>query len=319
MFPLQALLLLIVGFALLIKGADWLVEGASSLAMRMRIRQIVIGLTVVAFGTSTPELVVNILAALKGNVDIAFGNIMGSNIANILLILGLAAAIQPIHTHHNTIWREIPFSLLAVFVLFALVNDRIFTGEVNLLARNDALILLLFFLIFLAYNFAIAKIEIDDLPEVKMLPVGKIILFISTGLGGLFFGGRLVVDNAVIIARYFQISEKVIGLTIVAVGTSLPELFTSMVAAAKNKMDIAVGNVVGSNIFNVFFILGVTGLIHPLDYNSSMNFDFIVLAIASILLFISTFIHPIGKVSRVEGICFVIIYFIYLVYVLTNG
>lgn len=319
MFPLQALLLLIVGFAFLIQGADWLVEGASSLAMRMRIRPIVIGLTVVAFGTSTPELVVNILAALKGNVDIAFGNIMGSNIANILLILGLAAAVQPIHTHHNTIWREIPFSLLAVFVLFVLVNDRTFTGEIDLLARNDALILLMFFLIFLAYNFAIAKIELDDLPEVKMLSVGKIIFFILAGLAGLFFGGRFVVENAVIIARHFQISEKVIGLTIVAVGTSLPELFTSVVAAAKNKMDIAVGNVVGSNIFNVFFILGVSGVIHPLVYNNSMNFDFIVLAAASILLFISTFIHPIGKVSRTQGVFFVIIYVIYLIFILMNG
>lgn len=311
---LLAFFLLIVGFALLVKGADWLVDGASALALRLHIKPIVIGLTVVAFGTSAPELIVNVLSALKGANDIAFGNIIGSNIVNILLILGVAAAIRPLKTQHNTIWREIPYSMLAIFVLFVMVNDSLFSEGVNLLARNDALILLCFFGFFLIYNFAIAQVQVVDFRPTKQLSVFKMTVLILIGLAGLFLGGKLAVENAVIIARAFGISDKVVGLTIVALGTSLPELFTSAVASFKKKDDIAVGNVVGSNIFNIFFVLGCTGIIRDLPYNPSINFDFLVLTFASLLFFFSSFVKEKGQISRREGWLFIVIYLVYTAY-----
>jgi cation:H+ antiporter len=303
--------LLILGFVLLIKGANFLVDGASSLALRLRISPIVVGLTIVSFGTSSPELVVNIMAAIQGNAAISYGNIIGSNIINILLILGVAALIRPLLAQRNTIWREIPFSLLAVFALLLLCNDQFFASSDNLLARNDGFILLLFFVLFVVYTFGIPKIEIDELPDIKTLSTLKIMLFIFAGLGGLFLGGKLVVDNAVTLARFFGLSDKVIGLTIVAIGTSLPELFTSAVAAYKNNADIAIGNVVGSNIFNIFLILGITSIISPMPFESTLNIDLGVLVLASLALFLSVFTGPHHRISRVEAVCFLVIFIAY--------
>ncbi len=311
---LTAVLLLIAGFVLLIKGADLLVDGASSMALRLQIRPIVIGLTVVSFGTSAPELIVNILASLKGANDIAFGNIIGSNIVNILLILGVSAAIRPLRTQHNTIWREIPYSLLAVFILFALCNDGLFAAQTDLLARNDGLILLIFFLFFLFYNYAIAQVEVGEYFEARKFSAFKTTLFILLGLAGLFFGGKLAVDNAVVIARLIGISDRVIGLTVIALGTSLPELFTSAVAAYKGKDDLAVGNVVGSNIFNIFFVLGCSAIIRPLPYNLSINIDMAVLTAVSIMFFLNTFLRTSGQVDRRSGVLFILCYFAYTAY-----
>ncbi len=309
-----ALGLLVLGFALLIKGADFLVEGASALALRLNITPIVIGLTVVSFGTSSPELIVNVLAAIRGNSAISFGNIVGSNIINILLILGVASLIRPLHTQHNTVWREIPFSLLAVFVLFSMANDALLSNLPASVARNDGMVLLLFFLIFLAYNFGIAQVKSQDTVSMHQLSTGKMVIYMLVGLAGLIAGGKFVVDNAVTLAKTLGMSDKVIGLTVVAIGTSLPELFTSAVAASKGKMDIAVGNIVGSNIFNIFFILGITSLIRPVEFELLMNIDIAVLALASLLLFFTMFTGKRRLIDRWEAIIFLILYVAYTLY-----
>ena len=314
-----SILLLVTGFALLIKGADFLVDGASSLALRFKISPIVVGLTIVSFGTSAPELVVNIMAALQGNTALSYGNIIGSNIVNILLILGIAALIRPLQAKRGTVWREIPFSLMAVFVLFFLCNDHFFAGAPNVLARNDGLILLVFFLVFIVYTFGIPKIEIEELPEVKSFSLLKIIFFIFTGLFGLILGGALVVDNAIIVAKLFGLSDRIIGLTIVAIGTSLPELATSAIAAYKNEADIAIGNVVGSNIFNIFLILGVTSTIRPLPFQPAINIDVAVLGAASLALFFSVFAGPNYRISRADAVVFLVLYFGYTIFLFSAG
>lgn len=310
-----ALLLLILGFVALIKGADLLVDGASALAFFLGISPIVIGLTIVSFGTSAPELMVNIFAALKGNAAISFGNILGSNIINILLILGIAGLVRPLKTQKSTVWREIPFSLLAVFVFFLMCNDHLFGPTVSQLSRNDGLLLVLFFIIFIFYTFGIPKLEQQE-AGLKTLSKVKIVIFIVLGLLGLFIGGKLVVDNAIKIAHFLGASEKIIGLTVVAFGTSLPELATSAVAAYKNKFDIAIGNVVGSNIFNIFFILAITSIISPLSYDTSLNIDVFVLLIASMLLFFSMFTGQKHKIDRWEATLFLFLYFCYFVFCL---
>lgn len=314
-----ALIALAAGFGLLVKGADLLVDGASSLALRLHIRPIVIGLTVVAFGTSTPELVVNLIAAFKGTHDIAFGNIIGSNIVNILLILGVAAAIRPLKTAHNTIWREIPFSLLAVVILYAMLNDLRFGGQENLLASNDGFILLMFFVLFILYNFAVSKVDAKDFRPPATLSAFRTVIYIIIGLAGLFWGGKLVVEGAVVLAKVFHLSDKVIGLTIIALGTSLPELFTSAVAAYKGKDDIAVGNVVGSNIFNIFLVLGITSMIHPMPFNKAINFDIAVLTVVSVLFFCSSFLGRRGLISRRSGYLFITCYVLYTAFLLSKG
>ena len=306
------------GIVLVIYGANFLVDGSSSVAKKLGINDLVIGLTVVAFGTSAPELTVNIFSALKGSTDIATGNILGSNISNIFLIIGVAAVIYPIHIQNNTKWKEIPFSLLAVVILGILANDILFNNETeNLISRSDGLILLSFLVIFLIYTFGIAKNKnslIIQNENIKKLPVWKAVLFIIAGLVGLYFGGKYLIEGAVNIARLLGMSERVIGLTVIAVGTSLPELATSIAAARKKKPDIIIGNVIGSNILNVFFILGITATINPLPFNAEINFDLLIAILASILLFITTM--TIGKkvIVRTEGIIFLIIYFSYITY-----
>jgi cation:H+ antiporter len=311
--------LLILGFVLLIKGADFFVDGASALAVRLAISQIVIGLTIVAFGTSAPELVINIFAAFSGKSDISFGNIIGSNIVNFLLILGIAGLIKPLHTQKNTVWREIPFALLAVMVLLAMCNDMIFDNNSNLLSRSDAIVLLLFFVIFLTYSFTISRIEIRDKVDIKELSTYKIAVYLILGISGLIFGGQMVISNAVKLATALGLSDKLIGLTFIAIGTSLPELFTSAVAAYKNKSDIAIGNIIGSNIFNIFFILGTSALISPLPFPTVMNLDLGVLLLASILLFLTMFTGKKRILDRWESIIFLAIYVIYTGYLFVRN
>ena len=308
------IVLLLLGFVLLIKGADFFVDGASALAIRLDVSQIVIGLTIVAFGTSAPELIVNFFAAINGNTDISLGNIIGSNIINILLILGIAGLIHPLRTQKNTVWREIPFSLLAVIVLIIVCNDQIIDNTRDLLSRSDAIILLLFFSIFIIYSFAISKVESQDAPDIKEFSTGRILLYLFLGLAGLIAGGRFVVKNSVQLAAYWGLSEKLIGLTIIALGTSLPELATSAVAAFKNKSDIAIGNIIGSNIFNIFFILGITALIKPLPFNPVLNQDLGILLVASILLFLTMFTGNKRLLDRWEAGIFLFIYAGYTVY-----
>ncbi|MCE1155083.1 MAG: calcium/sodium antiporter, partial [Bacteroidales bacterium] len=262
---------LIAGFVLLVIGADWLVNGASALAKKYNVSDLAIGLTIVAFGTSAPELVVNVFAAAQGSHDIVLGNIIGSNNFNLLVILGIAGIITPLAVQHSTVWKEIPFSLLAVAVLFIFAND-IFSDGTGVISRFDGIILLAFFGWFLWY---VGKQLKNDPAEAeivtKQYPGWKMALLIVGGLAALIAGGRLVVTSAVDIARVMGMSEKLIGLTIVAAGTSLPELATSVVAAIKKNNDIAVGNIVGSNIFNIFLILGVSSVINPVSFNTVFN------------------------------------------------
>ncbi len=311
------ILLLILGFGILIKGADWLVNGGSALARKYKISELAIGLTIVAFGTSMPEFVVNAFAAYQSNADIVFGNIIGSNIFNLFAILGIAGLITPLFVQSSTVWKEIPFSLFATLLLFFLANSFISKNES--LTRIDGIILLIFFLIFLYYVYRQLKNE-SILPEVsrKELSNLKIWIFIVAGLIFLVAGGRLVVINSVQIAQSLGISQTIIGLTIVAAGTSLPELATSVVAASKKKNDIAIGNIIGSNIFNLFYILGVSALIKPITYNTKFNFDLYLLGAGTILLFIAMFSGKKKKLDRWEAGVLILIYVGYVIYLVSK-
>jgi cation:H+ antiporter len=309
--------LFVFGFFALIKGADWLVEGAASIARRFNIPNIVIGLTIVAFGTSAPEFIVNIFASLQGNSDIAIGNVLGSNIANILLILGVASIIYPLRTPENTVWKEIPLSLLAAILLAVLVNDiRIDGADSSVLSRSDGMVLLAFFMIFLYYTFSISKSQSQDKADenIKEISMGKSLLFVVLGLLGLTIGGKWIVDGAVSIAAVFDMPQSVVGLTLVAIGTSLPELATSAVAAFKKQPDIAIGNVVGSNIFNIFWILGASAVIRPLPFNSNSDIDVMMVIFASVVLFALLFIGHRHTINRWQGYFMLAIYIGYLYY-----
>jgi len=309
--------LLIAGFVLLIKGADFLVNGASSIARRFHVSDLVIGLTIVAFGTSTPELFVNIFASTKGNTDIAIGNILGSNIANILLILGVSSIIYPLTVTKGTVWKEIPFSLLAILVVGVLANDRLIDkSNSSILLRTDGLVLLSFFIIFLYYSASIAKrIEgIEELVPSKQYVLLRSLLWVMFGLIGLTVGGILIVDGAVQLAMRLGMSQSVVGLTIVAVGTSLPELATSAMAAYKKNVEIAVGNVVGSNIFNIFFVLAVSSIIRPLPFKETNNIDIGTVILAELLLFAFMFTGRRRLLDRWEGAVFLVLYTAYIIF-----
>jgi cation:H+ antiporter len=308
--------LFVAGFYILIKGAGALVSGASALAYRYGVPAIVVGLTIVAFGTSTPELVVNLLASWQGNTDIAIGNILGSNIGNILLILGITAMIYPVSAQKNTVLKEIPFSLLAALVVAFLASDMFIDGAAaSVLTRIDGLILLSFFAVFMYYIVAIMQAEPDEKKEgtTDMMSSTRMTLSIILGLAALVLGGKWVVDGAVALATLFGMSESVIGLTVVAIGTSLPELATSVVAALKKESDIAIGNVVGSNIFNIFWILGVSALIAPLPFAIAMNMDIFMTIAASLLLFVAMYIGKRHVLEKWQGAVFVIIYAVYVI------
>lgn len=315
------LFLFIVGFVFLIKGADWLVSGASSLANRLGVSALVIGLTIVAFGTSAPELTVNLLASFQGNTDIAIGNIIGSNIANILLILGISAIIFPLAVQKGTVWREIPFAVLAVLVVTIMANDVFLDGSASsALTRIDGLVLLSFFAIFIYYIFSIAKQPSSGSEdEIQQYSTNKSILMILGGLVGLVVGGKWIVDGAVLFATQLGISEALIGLTVVAVGTSLPELATSAVAAYKKNVDIAIGNVIGSNIFNIFWILGVSASITPLPFSPELGVDLGVVTVVTLLLFIALFVGKRHTLERWQGWLFVMLYIIYTIFLVARG
>ncbi len=315
----MSVLLLIVGFVLVIKGADFLVDGGSSLARKLHISDLVIGLTVVAFGTSLPELSVNITASLKGSSEIAITNVLGSNTANILLILGISSIVFPIAVTHGTVYKEIPFSLLAALVLAAMAGDTIIDGKnTSELSRIDGLILLAFFIIFIYYAAGIAQDTSSMSEEINkhIHSLRKSIVYITGGLVLLILGGDWIVKGAIDIAKHFNISESVIGATVVAVGTSIPELATSVVAAFKKNPDIAIGNVVGSNIFNIFLILGISSVIKPLPVHSSNIVHFAAVIIASLLLFICMFTGKRKIIDRWEGWLLLSGYIIYVSLVL---
>jgi cation:H+ antiporter len=309
-------ILFIIGFYFLIKGADLLVDGSSSIAKKFKISNIAIGLTIVAFGTSAPELVVNVFASIKGSTEIAIGNVLGSNIANILLILGIASIIYPISAKKNTVLKEIPFSLLAALMVALTANDALIDGNsFSAITRIDGLIFIGFFTIFLYYTYGITRSDTDiNEPPVKEMRIVKSAAYILIGLTGLVFGGKWIVEGAVAIAEYFNVSQSLVGLTIVAVGTSLPELATSAVAAFKKQTDIAIGNVIGSNIFNIFWILGISAIIRPLPFVATSNFDIVVNIAASIILFFAIYVGKKHTLERWQGIVLVMLYAAYVLF-----
>ena len=321
------ILFIIAGLVILVAGAEGLVRGAASIAASLKIPALVIGLTVVSFGTSAPELTVNLLAAFSGSTDLAVGNVIGSNIGNILLILGICALIVPLEVKSSTVWKEIPLALLGVALVLIMGNDQFFDGVgYNALTRTDGIALLALMIIFMYYVFGLAKADRAGIQatgngegEIKMfsLPVASGLTIV--GLIALVLGGRLLVSGATDIAKAAGLSESLIGLTIVAIGTSLPELATSIVAALKKQADIAIGNVVGSNIFNVFFVLGTTSTITALPITSALTIDIGVSVAASLLLFLCMFIGRQHRLVRWQGALFLVLYALYLIYLIDRG
>ncbi|RIW16354.1 sodium:calcium antiporter [Algoriphagus lacus] len=311
------LLLLSLGLVLLVKGADWLVDGASVLAKKYNVSDLAIGLTIVAFGTSAPELVVNVVAASGNFPDIVFGNVIGSNNFNLFAILGIAGLITPLAVQSSTVWKEIPFSLLAAIVFFFLANNYFLSSQ-PFVSSYDGIILLVLFAAFLYY----VATQLKNEPQTEVIPNKdysnlKIWMLIIGGLAFLVGGGKLVVDNAVSMAESLGVSEKIIGLTIVAAGTSLPELATSVVAATKKNADIAIGNIVGSNIFNIFFILGVSVVIRPMNFNPAFNADIYFLIGGSIYLFFAMFTGRRHRLDRWEAAILLAIYLAYTGYLVS--
>lgn len=328
------ILFLIGGLILILLGANGLTDGAASIARRFHIPSIVIGLTIVAFGTSAPELTVSISSALKGSADIAIGNVVGSNIFNTLVIVGCTALFAPIVISRNTLRKEIPLCILSSIVLLICANDVFLDhGTDNILSTTDGLLLLCFFVIFLGYTFAIAfkgnekttggigektiegnEVAVEDNsqePEIKQLPMWKSALYIIGGLAALIFGGSIFVDGASNIARDLGVSESIIGLTLVAGGTSLPELATSIVAALKKNPEIAIGNVIGSNLFNIFFVLGCSASITPLHLSGITNLDLLMLVGSSILLWFFGLFFAKRTITRIEGSLLILCYIAY--------
>lgn len=308
MHMLIELTLLVVGFVMLIKGADIFVEGAAGIAAKFGIPQLVIGLTIVAMGTSAPEAAVSITAAFKGTADITIGNVVGSNILNILIILGITAAIVTVAVQQSTVRYEIPFVMLVTVALLAM---GAFDGVVG---RLDGVILWVLFIIYLVYLFLMAKHNKEEEPSQEEKPVWKLLIFVVLGVALIVLGADVSVDAASEIARVIGLSERFIGLTIVALGTSLPELCTSVVAATKGKADLAIGNIVGSNIFNILFVVGTTALIIPVPFNSAFVIDTAVAIGAVVLLWIC--VLPKKKLTRSGGIAMLVGYAGYFAYLM---
>lgn len=308
---------IIIGFALLIKGADFLVEGSSKIAKKFHIPEIIIGLTIVSIGTSMPELFVSVTSALEGYSDMAMGNVIGSNICNLLLILGLSTVIKPVKFQRETRLIEIP-ACLGLTILF-----MIFCNTGRTITRIESIILLVLFTLFIIYTIIMGKKgekfdekgeeqkeEIKE--ETEKISIFKNVIYIILGIIGLKIGGDLSVENSVIVAQHFGISQQIISLTILAIGTSLPELVTSVTAAIKGNSDIAIGNIIGSNIFNMLLIIGVSSVIKPITYNTAYNMEMIILIAGTLLLSLFPVIPPKNKMNRWNGAIYLAIYAVYM-------
>lgn len=311
-------LLILIGFILLIKGADFLVEGSSGIAKKFHIPEIIIGLTIVSIGTSMPELFVSITSALRGYEDMALGNVIGSNLCNLLLILGLSATIRPIIFKKETKLIEIPMCLGITVLFMVLCNID------QDISKIDSIILIALFICFILYTIVMAKKgnEFDKIgePMVEIKQNSKKerktflnLLYIIIGIIGLKIGGDFVVNNSETIANYFNISEKIISLTIIAIGTSLPELVTSVTAAIKGESDIAIGNIIGSNIFNILLIIGASAIINPISYNTSYNLQMIILIISTIVLSLFPYTDKKDEMTTSNGITYLMLYALYMV------
>lgn len=303
--------LLIIGFIVLIKGADFFVEGASNVASNFKVSKMLIGLTIVAFGTSAPEFAVSVKSLLSGNSDIILGNVIGSNILNILLILGISAIIHPLTVKNNTVKKELPITILITTLFATLLSDHLFDPTLkNTFTRSDGIVLLLFFTIFLYYLISMSRKKIDQEQEEEHLSLTKSIIFTIGGVIAIILGSNAVVDSASYLAKSIGISERIISLTIIALGTSLPELVTSITATRKGEYDIAIGNVVGSNIFNIGIVIGLpVALLGGIKTITFHYLDLIVMLLAAVLLFL--FSYKDYKISKKEGIIFLVLFIIY--------
>ena len=315
---IQNCILLILGFVILIKGADFFVEGASGIAENFKVSKMLVGLTIVAFGTSAPELAVSIKSILSGSGDIVLGNVIGSNILNILLIVGCSALVHSLTVKNNTVKKELPITLLITTLFAVLLSDNLFDSKmINTFTRSDGIVLLLFFSVFIYYLIGMSRKKIEEEKESDILPLPKSVVFTIVGLLGIVLGSNFVVDSASAIARLLGVSERLIALTIIAFGTSLPELVTSVTATKKGEYDIAIGNVVGSNIFNIGVVIGIpTALFGGIGQINFSYIDLSVMIIAAILLFMFSFKDY--KVTRREGILFLILFITYYGYVLVS-
>lgn len=313
------IILLVVGFIVLIKGADIFVDGASSIAGNFKISKMLIGLTIVAFGTSAPEFAVSVKSLISGNGDIVLGNVIGSNILNILLILGISSLFHFLNVKNNTVKKELPITLLITTLFAVLLSDHLFDSNItNAFTRSDGIVLLLFFLVFIYYLISMARNKIDDDQNEKYMPIVKSIIYTIIGLICIIVGSNFVVDSASSLAAIIGISEKMISLTVIAFGTSLPELVTSVTATKKGEYDIAIGNVVGSNIFNIGMVIGLPIAIFGGISDITFNYiDLIVMLLSALLLFIFSFKDK--RISKKEGIAFLILFVIYYSYVIYTG
>lgn len=316
------ILWIVAGLVLILVGSDWLVEGASGVARKYGISEFVIGMTIVGIGTSMPELVSSLISAIQGHGDMALGNVTGSNICNILLILGVTALISPIKYTRSNIRKDIPFAILvSLFLIVMLYNCFGLFGEMGTpgISRVDALYLLLIFAVFMIDSFKTAKngAEEED-ASVKPMPMGKAIIYVLLGLAGLIFGGQVFVDHTVSIAERFHVSEAFISITLMAVGTSLPELATCAVAAMKGKNQLALGNVIGSNIFNITLIIGTSAAISPFEIQSISTVDMGMVIVVVVLLWLAAFTFKKKKLDRVEGVIFLLAYIAYITYLSMN-
>lgn len=313
--------LLIAGLVLLVKGADLFVTGASSVARRFHIPSLIIGLTIVAFGTSAPEAAVSITSALNGQSDITMGNIIGSNMFNLLVVVGIAAWILPFKVKETIIAKEFPFTLLGCLAVLVLTYDVLLqNGSINNINRTDGLVLLMFFGIFMYYLLSVAlKAVKENKTEEVMVTISmpKSVIYLVIGIVGIVLGGDIAVDAASAIAMDWGMSEAMVGLTIIAIGTSLPELMTSVVAARKGESDIALGNVIGSNIFNIFFILGISAVITPVSVSAVVAFDALLLAVISVIAF--CFALTDRRFSKGEGAVLILFYVAYMAFVIIRN
>ena len=312
---------ILVGLVMILVGSDWLVDGASSVARKYGISEFVIGVTIVGIGTSMPELVSSAISAIGGHGDMALGNVTGSNICNVLLILGVTALISPIGYTRSNIRKDIPLALaVSMFLLLVLYNGFGLFGGVPGISRMDALFLLLFFVIFMVDSFKSGKQDVVEevTEEGKSMPIGKAVVLIVLGLAGLVFGGRLFVDHTVSIAEQFHVSEAFISITLMALGTSLPELATCVVAAMKGKNQLALGNVIGSNIFNILLIIGASGLISPFEIQSISSVDMIMVVAVMVMLWMAALTFKKRELDRVEGAIFLLCYIGYITYLSLN-
>jgi len=314
------IVLLIVGLVLILLGADWLVDGSASIARKLGISELVIGLTIVAIGTSAPEMVVSLLSAIDGSADMSVGNVLGSNIANTLLVLGTVSVITPIALTKGNIKRDVPIMFLATLLFIFLCSDiALRAANINSISRFDGIIFLICFGLFLFSSFKYSNnFEEEEVKNIKDLPAARSILYIIFGIIALLGGGNLFVNSAKDIAIKLGASESFIGITILAFGTSLPELVTSVIAAIKQKGQMALGTIVGSNIFNLLLILGTTSVITPLRLQGITNIDLGVLLLSAILITTSSFIFGKNRISRTNGIIFLLVYIAYFLWLIIN-